>query len=367
MIHCTKVGYDYNDLLNDSLPSQNPYRNRFIVGDFNSLRIDGKNSGIYEVYPSLTSIKEFNSFPKSLLQRIDTTIYKEDNLKVIYADIKSQYGPKADKLINFIEKVWRYKIIPISREYSINGNNVYSAGQVLVLCEACKDTLKLIGKFATSAKRQDFKFEKDSSGKEIKTPIEYVPTGPRRGYYAGLNRITSKNWESERTYDSLDIDRDNELGGGNNRITIFDKKVELPNFLLIEPDKSYPKSMRRNGIHEIALNYLPRGMLGTPNSIGCLRISDFGSKFFRWWTPQNTKLFIAYNDSLYLKKQESDPMSFLPFKTQAEGNKFRKWINDKYPSFAKRFDISVEGDYKNGFIIDGYYFFKNEYDKINKK
>ena len=264
----TKVGYDYNDLLNDSLPSQNPYRNRFIVGDFNSLRIDGKNSGIYEVYPSLTSIKEFNSFPKSLLQRIDTTIYKEDNLKVIYADIKSQYGPKADKLINFIEKVWRYKIIPISREYSINGNNVYSAGQVLVLCEACKDTLKLIGKFATSAKRQDFKFEKDSSGKEIKTPIEYVPTGPRRGYYAGLNRITSKNWESERTYDSLDIDRDNELGGGNNRITIFDKKVELPNFLLIEPDKSYPKSMRRNGIHEIALNYLPRGMLGTPNSIG---------------------------------------------------------------------------------------------------
>jgi hypothetical protein len=363
----TKVGYDYNDLLNDSLPSQNPYRNRFIVGDFNSLRIDGKNSGIYEVYPSLTSIKEFNSFPKSLLQRIDTTIYKEDNLKVIYADIKSQYGPKADKLINFIEKVWRYKIIPISREYSINGNNVYSAGQVLVLCEACKDTLKLIGKFATSAKRQDFKFEKDSTGKEIKTPIEYVPTGPRRGYYAGLNRITSKNWESERTYDSLDIDRDNELGGGNNRITIFDKKVELPNFLLIEPDKSYPKSMRRNGIHEIALNYLPRGMLGTPNSIGCLRISDFGSKFFRWWTPQNTKLFIAYNDSLYLKKQESDPMSFLPFKTQAEGNKFRKWINDKYPSFAKRFDISVEGDYKNGFIIDGYYFFKNEYDKINKK
>lgn len=363
----TKVGYDYNDLLNDSLPSENPYRNRFIVGDFNSLRIDGKQSGIYEVYPSLTSIKEFNSFPKSLLERIDTTINKEDNLKIIYSDVKKQYGPKADKLINFIEKVWRFKIIPISREYSINGNNVYSAGQVLVLCEACKDTLKLIGKFATSAKRQDFKFEKDSSGKEIKTPIEYVPTGPRRGYYAGLNRITSKNWESERSYDSLDIDRDNELGGGNNRITIFDKKVELPNFLLIEPDKSYPKSMRRNGIHEIALNYLPRGMLGTPNSIGCLRISDFGSKFFRWWTPQNTKLFIAYNDSLYLKKQESDPMSFLPFKTQAEGDKFRRWINDKYPSFAKRFDISVEGDYKNGFIIDGYYFFKNEYDKINKK
>ncbi len=362
----TRVGFNYKDLFNDSLPNSNPYRNRFIVGDFNSLSYSKKTSGIYELYPSLTSLKEFSFIDKSILEKIDTTLYSEANLNNIYASVRSKYGMKSAPFINFVEKVWKYKIIPIARAYSINNEQVYGVGQVLVLCEACKDTLKLVGKFATSAKRQDFLFEKDADGNQYKKSFEYAPTYERRGYYAGLNTITSKNWESERSYDSLDIARDNEVGGGNNRITIFDGKVELPNFLLIEPDKSYPKAMRRNGIHEIALNYLPRGMLGTPNSIGCLRVSDFGSKFFRWWTPQNTKLFIAYQDSLYLIKEKSNPMNYLPFKTQAEGDKFRKWINDKYPSFAKRFDISIDGDYKNGFIIDGYYFFKKEYDQFNK-
>lgn len=362
----TRAGFDYKDLINDSLPLNNPYRNRFIVGDFNSLSYAKKTSGIYEVYPSLTSLKEFSFIHDSILKKIDTTIYSEENLRKIYSNVRLQYGKKAEPFINFVEKVWKYKIIPIARAYSINNDQVYGVGQVLLLCEACKDTLKLVGKFATSAKRQDFLLEKDADGNMHKKAFEYAPTFERRGYYAGLNRITSKNWESERSYDSLDIARDNELGGGNNRITIFDKKVELPNFLLMEPDKSYPKAMHRNGIHEIALNYLPRGMLGTPNSIGCLRLSDFGSKFFRWWTPQNTKLFIAYQDSLYLIKEQSNPINYLPFKTLEEGNKFRKWINEKHPSFAKRFDISIDGDYKNGFIIDGYYFFKNEYDKINK-
>ncbi len=363
----TKAGFDYRELINDSLSKDNPFRNRFIVGDFNSVPLDGGKSGIYEVYPSLTSLSEFKSFPKTLLEKLDTTVYSDTNLESMYADIKTNYGSKGERLINFIEKVWKYKIIPISREYSINGEKVYAAGQVLVLCEACKDTLKLVGKFATSAKRQDFMFKTDENGIKHKVSMEYAPIGHRRGYYAGLNRITSKNWETERKYDSLDIERDIEVGGGNNRITIYDSKVELPNFLLIEPDKSYPKSMRRNGIHEIALNYLPRGMLGTPNSIGCLRVSDFGSKFFRWWIPQNAKLFIAYDDSLYLKKYDSNPISYLPFKNQQEGDQFRKWINNKYPDFAQRFDISVDGDYKNGFIIDGYYFFKKEYDKYLNK
>jgi len=38
----TKAGFDYRDLINDSLPKDNPYRNRFIVGDFNSVPLDGK-------------------------------------------------------------------------------------------------------------------------------------------------------------------------------------------------------------------------------------------------------------------------------------------------------------------------------------
>lgn len=68
-----------------------------------------------------------------------------------------------------------------------------------------------------------------------------------------------------------------------------------------------------------------------------------------------------------LKKHDSNPNLYLPFKNQAEGDRFRKWINSSYPDFAKRFDISIDGDYKNGFIIDGYYFFKKEYDNYLNK
>jgi hypothetical protein len=160
----TKAGFDYRELINDSLSKDNPFRNRFIVGDFNSVPLDGGKSGIYEVYPSLTSLSEFKSFPKTLLEKLDTTVYSDTNLESMYADIKTNYGSKGERLINFIEKVWKYKIIPISSEYSINGEKVYAAGQVLVLCEACKDTLKLVGKFATSAKRQDFMFKTDENG-----------------------------------------------------------------------------------------------------------------------------------------------------------------------------------------------------------
>ena len=52
----TRPGFDYKDLINDSLPGNNPYSNRFIVGDFNSTPLDGKKTGIYEIYPSLSSL-----------------------------------------------------------------------------------------------------------------------------------------------------------------------------------------------------------------------------------------------------------------------------------------------------------------------
>jgi hypothetical protein len=123
--------------------------------------------------------------------------------------------------------------------------------------------------------------------------------------------------------------------------------------------------MRQNGIHEVALRGLSRGMLGTANSIGCLRVSDFGSKFLRWWVPQNCKIFVGYKDSLYHNKvtEKSSAESFLPFKNAEEGNAFRKWLNTYKPNEAKILEISETGDYRNGYIIDGYYYFKDEYNK----
>ena len=361
----TRVGFNFNDLFNDSLPQNSPYRNRFLVGDFNAILPNGQNRKITELYPKLTGLPEFQELPKELVNKIDSVRIGTPEAQLLFDELKARLGNKADKYINFINKVWKYKMVPISREYSIENNNIYSAGHTILMCEACKDTIKVVGKFATSPKRQDIAIRKTADGTEIKSYIEYFPTGKRRKYYAGMYRITSKNWETKRKYDSLDIARDNELGGGNNRVTFFKGNAELPNFLLMQPDKSYPNAMRQNGIHEVALRGLSRGMLGTANSIGCLRVSDFGSKFLRWWVPQNCKLFISYNDDLYHKKIDTkDSISnYLPFKNKNEGDAFRKWINTYKPDEAKILEIGESGDYRNGYIIDGYYYFRDEYEK----
>lgn len=369
----TRVGYTFNELFNDSLPESSPYRNRFLVGDFNAILPNGQNRKITELYPKLAELQEFQELPKELIYKIDTVKPGSPGAQLLFDELKTRLGSKADKYINFINKVWKYKMVPISREYSIENNNIYSAGHTILMCEACKDTIKVVGKFATSPKRQDIAIRKTPEGNEIRRYIEYFPTGIRRNYYAGMYRITSKNWETQRNYDSLDIARDKELGGGNNRVTFFKGNAELPNFLLMQPDKSYPNAMRQNGIHEVALRGLSRGMLGTANSIGCLRVSDFGSKFLRWWVPQNCKLFISYNDTLYHKKIDTkDSISnYLPFKNKSEGDSFRKWITIYKPEEAKILEIGESGDYRNGYIIDGYYYFKEEYEKYlstkNKK
>lgn len=39
-----------------------------------------------------------------------------------------------------------------------------------------------------------------------------------------------------------------------------------------------------------------------------------------------------------------------PFTSKAEGDNFRVWVNNKYPSFAKQIDLSLSGDFNNSFI-----------------
>jgi hypothetical protein len=361
----TPVGFSFAELLNDSLSADNMYRTRYLVGDFNAVGPDKKLRGANEVYPKLSDLPEFKKLPSSLVNKMDKTYPGTAAFEQLKIEIENTLGDSAFTYINFLNKVWAYKMVPIIRQYSIENNNLYSAGQTIAMCEACTDTLKLQGRFATSAKRQDIGYKVGANGSKRQFYVEYFPIGNRRKYYAGLYRITSKNWETKRKYDSLDIARDKELGGGNNRVTFFKGSAELPNFLLLQPDARYPKAMRQNGIHEVALRGLSRGMLGTANSIGCLRVSDFGSKFLRWWVPQNCKIFVGYKDSLYHNKvtEKSSAEAFLPFKNAEEGNAFRKWLNTYKPNEAKILEISETGDYRNGHIIDGYYYFKDEYNK----
>ena len=359
------TGFDYKDLINDLLPDENKYRNRYLVGDFNVIERNGQNKGVEEIYPNLNMLKDFEHLPEDLVIKMDTTAHGTQAYKFLVEEIKTRLKDSADIYLNFLEKVWKYKMLPIKRQYSINDNNLYAAGQTIILCEACKDTLIMQGKFAVSAKRQDFGLYTDKDGNSHKYFIEYLPTGKRRRYYAGKNRITIKNWETERKYEKQDIKRDEEVGGGSAHVTYYEGKVQLPNFMLIDPFPIYENAMHHNGIHEVALRGLARGMLGTGNSIGCIRVTDFGSKFIRWWTPQNCNFFISYDDKRYHKKidYKGSIMDYLPFKTAAEGQKFRKWINQYRPDDAKRLEISDSGDFRNGFILDAYYALEKDYKK----
>ena len=361
----TKVGFDLKDLFNDSLPKKHKFRNRYLVGDFNVLDRNFQNKGAHEKYPKLIDLKDFSGLSKELILRMDTTRYGTPQFETLVADLRANKKDSAEIYINFLEKVWKYRMVPINREYSMERNNLYAAGQVIALCEACEDTLIMLGQFSVSSKRQDPLERVDANGKVRVEYFEYLPYGKRRKYYAGKNRITSKNWETQRKYEKYDIARDKEVGGGNNRVTFFKGNVQLPNFLLIKPSAEYERSMDGNGIHEVALSGLSRGMLGTANSIGCIRVSDFGSKFIRWWVPQNCNFFISFEDKRYQKKilsGEDSIRPYLPFKTQEEGDRFRKWINKNHPFEAHQLDLKEEGDYKNGFIIDAYFYLKKEYD-----
>lgn len=49
-------------------------------------------------------------------------------------------------------------------------------------------------------------------------------------------------------------------------------------------------------------------------------------------------------------KQSSDKS--IPFKNNGEGNKFREWVNEKYPEYAKEIQLDKKSEKENGFKND---------------
>tara|TARA_R110000803_G_scaffold191538_3_gene254239 strand:+ start:3827 stop:4123 length:297 start_codon:yes stop_codon:yes gene_type:complete len=47
------------------------------------------------------------------------------------------------------------------------------------------------------------------------------------------------------------------------------------------------------------------------------------------------------------KKKE---IGALPFTSASEGNRFRSWINDNYPSYASEIDLDRTGSYNNSYM-----------------
>ena len=57
------------------------------------------------------------------------------------------------------------------------------------------------------------------------------------------------------------------------------------------------------------------------------------------------------------------PASFDAFDSKEEGNKFRAWVNDKHPEWAKENSLDKEGSHTNSYIKKAWDTFKDEYKK----
>lgn len=355
--------FSWNELFNDSLAKDNPYRNRYLVGDFMALDENLQNLGIEEINPDLKQLLDFEKYNQELFSLMDAAVDSKESEVLLFEHIKNTYPEDTEELTNFYSKVWKFKTPPLTKKFAVINNKAFALGQKLCLCEAKQDTLLLISRFSTSAKSLIPSEKKDESGKVLSTSyVRSLPIGKSRSYYGAQYLITSKNWETARKYENLDKLHDEKLGGGNNRVTYFKSRAQLPNFLLMTPGKDYPKAMKQNGIHEVALSGLSMGMLGSANSIGCIRVTDFGSKFVRWWVPQNAKFFILYAENRYFSELSIDSLEdYLPFKNEQEGNAFRKWLIETKPLKASQLEIDLTGKYDNGHILEAYNLFGKEY------
>jgi hypothetical protein len=356
--------FSWNELFNDSLAKNNPYRNRYLVGDFMALDENLQTIGIEEINPDLSKLLDFEKYNQELFTLMDAAVDSKESEAALFAYIKKNYSEDSETLINFYSKIWQYKTPALNKKFAVINNKAFALGQKLCLCEAKQDTLLLISRFSTSAKSLIPSEKKDENGKVLSTSyVRSLPIGKTRSYYGAQYLITSKNWETARKYENLDKFHDEKMGGGNNRVTYFKTGAQLPNFLLMTPGKDYPKAMRQNGIHEVALSGLSMGMLGSANSIGCIRVTDFGSKFVRWWVPQNAKFFILYAENRYFSELPIESLEqYLPFKNEAEGNAFRKWLIETKPLKASQLEIDLTGKYDNGHILEAYNLYGKEYE-----
>jgi hypothetical protein len=56
-----------------------------------------------------------------------------------------------------------------------------------------------------------------------------------------------------------------------------------------------------------------------------------------------------------------DGTSNIPFTNKQEGDKFRAWVNDKYPDYAKQIDLDRSGSYNNAYIKKAWQKYGQEY------
>jgi hypothetical protein len=285
--------YTWNDLYNESFPKTDYKSQRFVVGDFNTLDPQGNCEGCEEFFPDVWELPELKAFFAAC---------KKDNIELTNDTQITEWLNKKNatdkKSMSYMFDIWRnlrdhveaFRTDPLKKEPTIDVHGkTYCIGQRLCLCEIQGDTIVKVAQFVTSSKNSHTSQhnQHDFDGQ------------PR--YYAPMNRLTTRYWDSQLAYDSLDIKHDKEMGFGSRTTILYKGRVGLPNFMHITPDDAYPGAKGFvNGIHEFAVGgTAPGKYMGAPVSLGCVRLHDYTSKFTRWWTPANAKMFIYYEDKRY--------------------------------------------------------------------
>ena len=59
------------------------------------------------------------------------------------------------------------------------------------------------------------------------------------------------------------------------------------------------------------------------------------------------------------------PKVYTPFKSKAEGDAFRQWVNNTYPVTARLIDLDKSGSYNNKYIGEAYDKYGAEYSKLS--
>ncbi len=287
--------YTYNELFNSSF-SKNSYLGwRYIVADFNTTDENGNCKGCTDEQAKNNSLEEF----KELLEywaemKISPTT--EEIISTWYNSLsvneKQIWGDQFYTYLNYLQRVDHFRTEPLVREPIVQiGDKKYCIGQRMCLCEIKNDTLIMVAQFVTSSK---------NAAKSQSNQHDY--DGQPR-YYGPKCKITSRYWDHQFAYDSLDQKRDKLLGFASKHVITYKGRVPLPNFMHITPDDEFPGAKGYvNGIHEFAVGGKKPGLyMGTPISLGCVRLHDYPSKFVRWWTPKNANFFTCYENSRYVQ------------------------------------------------------------------
>ena len=287
--------YTYYDLFNNSFDKNNFLAWRYIVADFNTTDENGNCKGCNDEQAKNNSLEEF----KELLiyweeQKITAT--NEQIITSWYNSLslteKQKWGSQFYTYLNYFQHVDQFRTEPLYRDpiIEIEGKK-YCIGQRMCLCEIQNDTLIMVAQFVTSSK---------NAAKSQSNQHDF--DGQPR-YYGPKCKITSRYWDHQFAYDSLDQKRDKLLGFGSQHVITYKGHVPLPNFMHITPDDEFPGAKGYvNGIHEFAVGGKRPGVfMGTPISLGCVRLHDYPSKFVRWWTPKNANFFTCYENSRYVQ------------------------------------------------------------------